>query len=182
MNSAIETTRSARPASHEYAEWYAKYVARVADGDVVRTLERQITDTVALLRSLPEERGDHRYAPGKWSVRELVGHICDAERVFAYRAMRFARADETPLAGFDENAFVANARFNERTLISLAGELDAVRRATCAFFGHLEPDAWGRHGPANNNQVTVRALAWIIAGHELHHVNILRERYLPTAP
>jgi hypothetical protein len=178
MDTVVRPARSDRPASDEYAEWYAKYVARVADGDVVRTLERQVDDTIALLRSLPEHRAGHRYASGKWSIRELVGHLCDSERVFTYRAMRFARGDETPLAGFDEKTYVANARFDDRTLASLVLELQAVRRGTAAFFEHLEPEAWNRRGLANANPVTVRALAWIIAGHELHHVTVLRERYL----
>lgn len=178
MNESVTQLRAIRPAPDEHAPFYARYIARVPDGDIVHHLEEQIVETLGLLESLPEEKAGHRYAPGKWSIREVVGHLCDAERVFAYRAMRFARADATPLPGFDEQAFVANAAFDTRSLHSLAEELETVRWATIAFFDALEAEAWPRRGVANDYPMTVRALAWTAAGHELHHREILRTRYL----
>lgn len=178
MSLSTEAVRAVRPTADEYAPYYAGYIARVGDGDIVHHLDEQLVETLGLLTTLPEERGGYRYAPGKWSIRQLIGHVSDAERIFTYRALRFARADATELAGFDENNFVAHARFDERSLASLADELEAVRWATLAFFDSLVPDEWERRGVANGNAATVRGLAWIIAGHELHHLNILRTRYL----
>ncbi len=170
--------RSIRPAPDEHAPFYGGYIAKVADGDVVHQLEEQIVDTLGLLESLPEEKAGHRYAEGKWSIREVVGHLCDTERVFSYRAMRFARADATRLPGFDENHFVANGRFEGRSLQSLAEELETVRWATVAFFDALDDECWLRRGVANDKEMSVRALAWTAAGHELHHRQILLDRYL----
>jgi uncharacterized damage-inducible protein DinB len=170
--------RTVRPASTEFSPYYAGYVARVPDGDVVASLAAQVADTIALVRSLPESKGEHRYAEGKWSIRQVLGHMADTERIMAYRALRVARGDSTPLAGFDENAFVANARFDARTLDSLADDLSIVRRATVALLTPLSDEELLRAGSANGAPVTARALAWIIAGHERHHVAVLRERYL----
>ncbi len=168
----------ARPEAGEYAPYYEKYVAQVPGGDIIETLERQSADTLSLLRSLNEEQGASRYESGKWSVKEVVGHIIDCERVFAYRALRFARDDRTPLSGFDQDDFARAAGFDSRALPSLAGEYESVRAATLTLQPSLDAEAWRRRGTANDNEVTVRALAHIIAGHELHHVKILRERYL----
>lgn len=178
MTATLPDVRSARPEPDEHVEYFVRYIAKVADGDVVARLNSQIGETLELLGSLSEAKGGHRYAPGKWSIREVIGHLADTERVFGYRAMTFARAGETPLPGFDENAFVANSRFDSRTLSSLAAEFETVRRATVALFDSLEPHEWLRRGVANNNPMSVRAAAWTIAGHELHHVDILRTRYL----
>jgi hypothetical protein len=167
-----------RPQQDEYVSYYHKYITLVPEGDLVETLRTQITDTLSLLGSIPESRGSHRYAPGKWSIKEVVGHMADVERVMTYRALRIARADATPLPGFDENAWVPAANFESRTLASLAHELHEVRRATVAFFETLEPEAATRRGTANNSPISARALAYIIAGHERHHVGILSERYL----
>jgi uncharacterized damage-inducible protein DinB len=150
----------------------------VADG--MGALTSQVGETLAQLRAIPESRGGHRYAEGKWSIRESIGHMADTERVFAYRAVRFARNDSTALPGFDENAFVANASFDQRSMTSLIDEFEAVRRATIAFFGGLAPDEMLRRGTASGHPVSVRALAWITAGHELHHREILNTRYLST--
>jgi len=168
---------ASRPGPDEYASYYEKYVSLVA-GDVMEALARQGATTVAGLRGLPEEAGDSRYAPGKWSVKELVGHIIDAERVFAYRALRFARGDGTPLAGFDQDPYVAAANSDARTLDDLSDEFECVRASTILLLRSFGPEAWLRRGTASDNEVSVRALAHIIAGHEQHHVNILRERYL----
>lgn len=169
-----------RPHPSEHAEFYAKYVARVPDGDLLRTLRAQGDEARALARGLSDAQAMHRYAPGKWSVKEVYGHVADAERVFAYRALRIARGDETPLAGFDENAYVAAADFDARPLSALADELAHVRRATLDLLAPLGGEALARRGTANGRSVTVRALAWIIAGHERHHLDLLRERYLSS--
>lgn len=178
MTAPTTAPSTVRPAADEYAPFYAGYVARVPDGDVVAQMERQIEEVRALLAPLSAEQAAHRYAPGKWSIREVVGHLADAERVMAYRALRFARGDRTPLAGFDENAYVPESGAERRTLASLLDELAAVRAASVALFRGLPAEAWERDGEANRHRVTVRALAWIIAGHELHHLALLRERYL----
>jgi uncharacterized damage-inducible protein DinB len=141
-------------------------------------MERQMEETAAFLGQLGEARGDHRYAPGKWSIKEVIGHLADGERVFAYRALRFARGDQTPLASFDENAWVPQAGCDRRTLADLAAEFRAVRVATLALARSLTDEAAARTGVASGKTVSVRALIYMIAGHELHHLAILRERYL----
>jgi uncharacterized damage-inducible protein DinB len=168
----------ARPGQDEYAPYYEKYVSLVPAGDVVETLERQAADTLALLRGVSEEKASSRYEEGKWSVKEVLGHITDGERIFAYRALRFARNDQTPLSGFEQDDYVRAADFDARTFASLVAEFESVRAATLTLLRSLDPEAWTRRGTASDNPVSVRALAHIIAGHELHHVGILRDRYL----
>ena len=170
-----------RPDTTEYAPYYGTYVTKVPEGDVLQLLESQRKETQALLAGMPDARALHRYAPGKWSIKEVIGHIADAERIFCYRALRFAREDKTPLPGFDENAYTPAGRFDARPMADLAAELDTVRRATITLFRGLEREALARRGMASNHEVSVRALAYIIAGHERHHVMILRERYLAGA-
>ncbi|HEY6572237.1 MAG TPA: DinB family protein [Candidatus Eisenbacteria bacterium] len=170
-------SKSARPQASEHAPYYGKYTSLVPDGSIVETLRKQMGETAALLAGVPADREEHRYAEGKWSVKEVVGHMADAERVFAYRLLRFSRGDETPLAGFDENTYVPAGAFGARTLRSLAEEFRAIREATIRLIDGLDDRAMSRGGVASDNAVTVRALAWIIAGHELHHAGILRERY-----
>jgi hypothetical protein len=167
-----------RPAETEHLPYYSKYISLVPEGDIVETLARQSQETCSLLRTIPPTKADHRYAPDKWTIKEVVGHVIDGERVFAYRALRFARADTTELAGFEENDYVANGSFNDTTLEKLANEFDYLRRANVLFFKHLNDDAWQRRGTANGAEVSVRALAYIIAGHELHHVKLLKTLYL----
>ena len=171
------TALVARPEAGEYAPYYQTYIDRVPAGDVIALLARQMDDTAALLATVKETDAGHRYAPGKWSIREVVGHISDAERVFAYRALRFARGDEAPLQKFDENLYVTGGGFDRRTLADLVAELRAVRQATLALVRGLDAAAVGRWGTASGHRVTVRALLHIIAGHEAHHVRILKERY-----
>ena len=168
----------AKPATTEYAPYYGKYTSLVPDGDIVATLEQQLAATLNLLRGLPEERGNDRYAPDKWSIKEVIGHIADTERIMSYRALRIARGDTTPLPGFEQDGYITNGNFNARSLADLAAELETIRRATLFLFKHLSEEAWLRRGTASENEITVRALAHIIAGHELHHVEILRTRYL----
>lgn len=166
-----------RPAAAEYDPYYGRYIEKVPEGDLLRTLEAQGRETQALLAGLSDAKALHRYAAGKWSIKEVIGHVADTERVYAYRALRFARADATALPGFDENAWVPAGSFDARSVADLAAELDAVRRATLALFRGLDAAALGRRGTANDAAVTVRAIAWIIAGHERHHVALLHERY-----
>ncbi|HEX6309378.1 MAG TPA: DinB family protein [Longimicrobiales bacterium] len=167
-----------RPDPGEYNTYYDRYVALVPQGDIIALLSVQLDDTLALVRDLTEDQALYAYAPGKWTIKEVLGHIMDAERVFLHRALRFARGDETPLASFDENAYTPAGAFNNRPLASLIAELTAVRRASVAFLAGLPAAAWERRGTASGSPVSVRGLAWITAGHELHHRSILAQRYL----
>lgn len=178
MTATAMEPRATRPSADEFAPYYGTYVNKVADGDIVATLKGQIGTTLSYLRGIPESRGGHRYAEGKWSIREVVGHLSDAERVFAYRALRFARGDATPLPGFDENEFMKRARLDDRSLASLIAEFEAVRGASIALLDGLFPEEWTRHGTASGKDVSVRGLAWIIAGHEVHHLEVLKSRYV----
>ena len=166
------------PESDEFAPYYARYIARVPKGDVIRTLGTQVNDTLAALRTLTEERSRFRYAPDKWSIREMLGHMIDAERIFAHRALTIARADPTPLPGFDENEYAKTSNADSRTLAELIEELQTVRHSTVALFKSFDAEMASRRGKANNVEVSVRALAFIIAGHERHHLEVLQTRYL----
>ena len=169
-----------RPAEGDYAPYYEKYIALLPEGDIIATLEQQLGTTLELLQGIDETQAGGRYAPDKWSIKELVGHLIDGERVFAYRAMRFARNDQTPLPGFEQDDYVRNGDFDARTLVDLAAEFEHLRRSNIHFFRALSEDAWDRRGTANDSEVSVRAVAHIIAGHEVHHVQILKTRYLST--
>ena len=169
-----------RPDDTEYLSYYHRYVSLVPEGDIVVTLAKQNEETLALLRHLSESQGGFRYAPGKWSIKELVAHVSDAERIFAYRALRFARADETPLHGFEENDYVRNGSFDSFPLAEIVSGFDSVRRSTVSLFRLMPAEASTRRGKANHAEISVRALAHIIAGHELHHMNVLRTRYLES--
>ena len=167
-----------RPTSDEHAPYYGTYVAQVPDGDVIATLAEQIEDTLELLRPLSEEQALFRYAPDKWSVKEILTHLTDAERVFTYRVLSFARGATDSLPSFDENAWAPMAEADNVPLDELLDEFAAVRSATVSLLAHLPRDAWSRRGIASGKGVTVRALAWITAGHERHHRRVLQERYL----
>ena len=169
---------SRRPQPDEYDACYADYVGCVPDGDVLATFATQRDELLALITGLPEGTLDHRYAVGKWSVREVVGHVIDAERVFSYRALRFARGDATPLPGMDQDEFIAGADFAHRSHASLVDEYVHLRSANIALFGSFDDEALCRTGVASDCPFTVRALIWLTAGHERHHLDVLRERYL----
>lgn len=169
---------NARPERTEAAEYYFTYIDQVPDGDVRELLEAQLPETLALFREFSEERSLFRYAPEKWSVREVVNHVNDAERLFTFRALWFARGFDTPLPSFDQNVAVGEAKADEPSWASHVEEFAAVRAATLTFFRSLPDEAWSRRGIASDNPFTVRALAWITAGHVLHHARVLRERYL----
>ena len=169
-----------RPQPDEYAAYYLRYIEQVPDGDLLDLLRRQIEDTTALLAGVSERDAEFRYAEGKWSIRDVVGHLADVERIFVYRALCFARGERGMLPGFEENDYVDRAKFGERPLPGLVAEFQAVRAATVAFFAGLDAEELRRAGTANGKPFTVRSLAWIVAGHERHHAKILAERYLPA--
>lgn len=178
VTTIAESPGATRPAPSEYLPYYERYIGLVPEGDVVATLVNEITETLSLLRALPASVATYRYAPEKWSVNELVGHMIDSERIFTSRALRFARSDPAPMPGFDQDDYVRNATFDSYPLADLASELEAVRQSTIFLFRHMDEQAWSRRGVANNAEVSVRALAYIVAGHELHHRQILSTRYL----
>jgi hypothetical protein len=169
-----------RPAESEHQPFYKRYIDLVPEGDVLDIMARQNLVSLALLRGLSEGQGAYRYAPGKWSIKELVAHVSDAERLFSDRALRFARADATPLPGFEEDDYVRNGGFDNFTLADLTDGFENVRRSTLSLFKLMSSEAMTRKGRANNAEITVRALAYVIAGHEMHHMNVLRSRYLAS--
>lgn len=166
-----------RPEAGEYSPYYDRYIALVPGGDILSTLDSQRRQTMLLLSGRDEADGDFRYAPDKWSAKEVLGHVCDTERIFAYRALRISRADRTPIEGYEQDDYVRNGPFAQLPISELIEDYIAVRRSTLTLFRNLEEAAWTRRGVANNNEVTVRALAYIIAGHELHHRRILEDKY-----
>jgi len=169
---------TARPGSDEYAASFAGYLARIAeDEDILAALASQLDQVLARLSRFPEARGDYRYAPGKWSAKEVMGHLSDTERVFAYRALRIGRGDTTPLPSFDDQAYVSEMRGGDRALADLSNEWGDVRRATIALFRSLPPAAWVWRGIASGQPISVRALAYIIVGHVRHHLEVLEARY-----
>jgi hypothetical protein len=171
-----------RPEPTEYAEFYGTYVSKVSGNDVLGVLESQRVQMLQLFAGRSERDGGFRYAPGKWTVKEALGHITDTERIFTYRALRIARGDQTPLPGFEQDDFVKNGAFGERTLAGLAEEFALVRGASLALFRSFTEEAWPRKGVASQKEVSVRALAFITAGHQIHHRLILEERYFPAIP
>lgn len=174
MASAITTQR---PQPGEHDPYYSRYISLVPDNDILDTLRTQIADTQALLGRLGEDKGSFRYAPDKWTTKEVVGHLSDTERVFAYRALRIARNDQTPIEGFEQDDYVRFGPFAGRPLAELVEEYGAVRQSSLCLFRALDEQAWSRRGIANNAAVSVRAIAFIMAGHELHHRRILKEKY-----
>ena len=171
-----------RPEANEYAPYYAGYIALVPGDDAVAALEAQRLHMMQMLSARSEREGNFRYGAGKWSVKEVIGHLADAERVFTYRAMRIARGDQTPLPGFEQDDYVKNGGFGDRRLADLADEFAAVRSGSIALFRSLDAGAWARRGTASGKEVSVRALAFMTAGHELHHQRILEERYFAAIP
>lgn len=173
----MATALHTRPDATEYAPFYTGYVANVPEHDVVSALRDSGRELVTALSAVPESRGGFRYADGKWTIREVIGHLIDAERIFSYRALRLARADATPLPGFEENDYVRAAGSDARTLADLIDELRIVRESTVRLFASLPDEAWSRKGVVSGRDVTVRAIAYITAGHMRHHLKVLRERY-----
>ena len=166
-----------RPMQAEYDPYYHRYISLVPEEDVLIALDQQLSETLILLRGLSEQHGTFRYEPDKWSVKEVLGHLIDAERIMSYRALCIARGERVPLPGFEQDDYVRGGNFDKRGVATLAREFEQVRRATISLFRNLEPEAWERRGKANNVEISVRALAYIIAGHELHHKAVLKDRY-----
>lgn len=167
-----------RPKPGEYKPYFDRYISLIPGSDIVGTLEKQLPKTVALLSGRSDEESNFRYEPGKWSLKEVIGHMNDTERIMAYRALRIARGDKTPLPGFEQDDFVRDGPFAELSLSSLVEEFQTVRAATLSLLRTFRPQDWTRRGNASDHEITVRALIYIIAGHELHHRNIVEERYL----
>lgn len=166
-----------RPDRAEAAPFYFTYIDQVPDGDVRVLLEAQGREVLELLRGIPEEKSRYRYAADKWSIREVLNHVNDTERVFGFRALWFARGFEGPLPGFDQNVGVAAARADGQPWSDLVDEFQAIRAATLGLFRMLPDEAWARRGVASDKPVSVNALAYMVAGHVIHHVKVLREKY-----
>ena len=166
-----------RPVAGEYNPYFDRYISLVPEGDVLALLQSQFEATLALLRSIPASHAGYRYAPDKWTVREVLGHIADTERVFADRALRIGRGDQNPLPGFDENVYVANGAFESASLDDLIANYENVRRSTHSLLSLMDATAAARTGTANGAAISVRALAYMVAGHELHHVTLFKSRY-----
>jgi hypothetical protein len=167
-----------RPQRNEAADYYFKYIDLVPEGDIRALLEAQLPETMTLLEQVTPDRVDYRYAPDKWSIREVVGHLNDTERLFAFRAFWFARGFDSPLPSFDQHVAIQHAASGERSWQSHVDEFRSLRESTVLFFRHLPTEAWLRRGIASDNPFSVRALACIGVGHVMHHAKILRERYL----
>jgi len=166
-----------RPEKSEYGEYYDRYISQVADADVVAELENQPRDLKALFAGVQEERGTYAYAEGKWTLKEVLSHLIDGERIFAYRMLRISRGDETPIEGFEQDGYIENSNANNRTFAELLDEFDLQRRANMLLINNLSDEASKRLGTASGFPVSVRALVYISAGHVKHHAAILKERY-----
>ena len=171
-----------RPKPGEYAPFYDRYVSLIPGNDILGTLATQLPKTVALLAARSESDGDLRYAPDKWTVKEMFGHVIDTERIMSYRVLRFARNDSTPIEGYEQDDYIRNGPFSDLRLADLVEEFKIVRAATLSLLRGLRASDWTRCGIANQNEISVRALAYVIAGHELHHRHILEERYFASTP
>ncbi len=167
-----------RPQVNEHPAYYTHYIGLVKGDNILKQLEDQVIDIQAIISEIPEEKENYAYASGKWTIKEVLGHIIDTERIMAYRALRFARKDKTALPGFDENEYVANSDYNKRTLYDIAHEFAIVRESNLALFKHFNEEALDQRGTANNNEATVRAILFMIAGHANHHLNVIKTKYL----
>ena len=169
---------SVQLSENEYAPFYSSYIKDLGEVDLFEILNGSLKDLLVTLEKVPEEKLLYRYAEGKWTIKELVQHIIDAERVLSYRALRFSRNDTTNLPGFDEDWYVNNSNGNERNFKDLLKEFTNIRNASISLFGSFTPEMMGLTGSANNSDMTVRALGFIIAGHQMHHLKIIKEKYL----
>lgn len=168
----------ARPNEGEYNPYFAGYIAAVPDGEFIDILKRQTVERLALIEGIREEQGGHRYEECKWSIKEMLGHLNDTERVMSYRLLRSARGDSTNLPGFDQDAYIAPGEFGERSLAHLNAEFKSIRASSLALIESVPTKAWLHQGQSNGHPMSARAFAYVIAGHELHHLNVLKERYL----
>ncbi|EEL33642.1 damage-inducible protein DinB [Bacillus toyonensis] len=166
-----------RPGTNEYNPYYSTYIKLVPDGDIIHILEQQMKETNLLLKDISDSEGHFRYAPNKWNIKEVIGHIADTERIMAYRLLSIARGETAELPGYNDDMYVLRAAFDKQSMQDLLTNLTVVRQSTVHLLKSLDKDAWLQRGIANNSEVTVRALANIIAGHELHHRQIIKVRY-----
>ncbi|NBD23990.1 DinB family protein [Paenibacillus glycinis] len=167
-----------RPAADEFGSHFGTYIGLIETDDVLPLLENNRKQLAALYAAMTDEQARYRYAPDKWSLKEVLGHIADTERVMSYRMLRIARGDRTPLPGFDQDGYMANSGFDAFPVAQLLADYEAVRAATTGLMRMISPEAWTRTGTASNATMSARALAYVIAGHEQHHLNIIRARYL----
>ena len=178
MQTGTKTVAVERPEPSEYNEYYGNYISLIDDTDLLGTLESQIREASDLFAGFPEERGSHAYAAGKWTIKELISHILDGERIFAYRLLRIARGDATPLEGFEQDDYIGTSHANERSFSDLLCEFGELRAANLRLMRSMDEADWRRMGTASGFPVSARALAFIMAGHVRHHLNIVSERYL----
>jgi len=169
--------KSGRPDESEFAPYYKGYIGQVLEDDVITALEAELTESISFFRGIEEQASKSAYAEGKWTIREVVGHVIDTERVMSYRALRFARNDKTELPGFDQDEYIRGASFNDISLGDMLREFEHLRRSNILMFRNLSPEAWDRSGSANGKQISARALAFVIAGHEKHHRKVIKDRY-----
>ncbi|MEO2077941.1 MAG: DinB family protein [Bacillus sp. (in: firmicutes)] len=167
-----------RPLTSEYPEYYVPYVDLVPEGDLLTILNEDLKSTMALFEGISNEEGHFRYAPDKWSIKEVLGHMTDTERIMSYRLLRIGRGDQTALAGFNENEFVEGSQINNQSINDILEDFVATRKATITLIKNMPAEAWSYKGNANNTEVTTRAIGYIIAGHAIHHKKIISERYL----
>ncbi|MCA1320627.1 DinB family protein [Bacillus tianshenii] len=167
-----------RPLENEYPSYYNNYLKLVPSGNLLEILEGQLTEAVTLFSGLSEEQGNLAYANGKWTLKEVIGHMIDTERIMSYRLLRISRGDKSPLAGFSEEDYAFEGKFTQRLLTELVEELQTVRKSTISLFRGIPEHAWARSGTANELPVTARAIAYIIAGHDIHHMNMIKEKYI----
>ena len=170
-----------RPSADEYFEYFGRYISLVPDGNLRDILRTQLAETVALLSGVTDEKAEKAYGAGKWTLKEAVLHMSDAERVFGYRMLRISRGDATPLPGFEQDEWVPHSCANDRTLTNLVMEFATIRASTLSLVDSISPEGWLRTGTASSHKISTRALAYIAAGHERHHVKIFRERYLSAS-
>jgi len=168
-----------RPDATEYAPYYGKYISLIPEGDLIKIMNEQFDHTLATLGNVSETQSLARYEPGKWSIKEVIGHLVDTERIMSYRALRIARGDETPIPGFEQDDYVRAANFDARPFAEIMNEFQAVRQATLTLFRSFDEAALSRRGTASDLAVSARALTHIVAGHERHHINVLQMKYLP---
>jgi uncharacterized damage-inducible protein DinB len=179
-SAVINPLTISRPEPGEYAPYYDRYISLISENDILTTLDAQRRQMLLLLSGRDEADGNRRYAPDKWTVKEVLGHVCDTERIFAYRALRISRGDQTPIEGFEQDDYVRNGPFARISLSEVIEDYIAVRRATLTLLRSLDEQAWQRRGIANKNEVSVRAVAYLTAGHELHHRRILEQKYFTS--
>ena len=177
MTTTYESVNN-RPEESEYDPYYQKYVSLVPETDIIGPLAAQPDELRLLVGSLPEDRGTFAYEDGKWTIKEVLSHLIDGERIFSYRVLRIARGDRTPIEGFEQDGYIENSHANQRSFNDLLDEFSQIRLANIAFFKNLKSDDWVRVGTANNVEISVRSLAWIMAGHIRHHIGILKDRYI----